>query len=75
VSWSTRGYGTEIRPLLEQTGAMISERVGTYGLVGVLESGDGPTLLLRTDMDGLPVPEQIGMSYASRARGQELTGA
>ena len=48
--------------------------VGGYGVVGVLRNGDGPTILIRTDMDALPVPEQTGVPYASTVRSQTWTG-
>src|SRR3989454_11836575 len=37
-----------------------------YGVVGLMKNGDGPTVLVRTDMDALPVQEQTGASYASK---------
>ena len=40
--------------------------VGGYGVVGVYKNGDGPTVLVRTDTDGLPVPEQTGKPAPSR---------
>ena len=40
-----------------------------YGVVAVLENGAGPTVLIRADMDALPVEEKTGLPYASRARG------
>jgi len=40
-----------------------------YGVVAVMKNGDGPTVLLRSDMDGLPVAEQTGLEYASRNSG------
>ena len=40
--------------------------VGGYGLVGVLKNGPGPTLMLRADMDALPLEEKTGLSYASK---------
>lgn len=43
----------------------VHERIGGYGLVGVLENGPGKTLLLRADMDALPIREQTGLPYAS----------
>ena len=43
----------------------VTENVGGYGLVGVLENGDGPTVLIRTDLDALPLQEQTGLTYAS----------
>ncbi len=48
--------------------------VGTTGVVGVLRNGDGPTALLRADMDGLPVREETGLSYASTQRGTDGDG-
>ncbi|WP_136513521.1 amidohydrolase [Geomonas edaphica] len=46
-----------------------------YGIVAVLENGDGPTVLLRADMDALPVEEKTGLPYASRARGTYRDGS
>lgn len=48
--------------------------VGGYGVVGVFRNGDGPTVLVRTDTDGLPVPEQTGKPYASQATNIGWTG-
>ena len=50
---------------LEQLGLKVTRRVGGYGVVGVLSNGNGPTVLVRTDMDALPVAEQTGAPYAS----------
>jgi metal-dependent amidase/aminoacylase/carboxypeptidase family protein len=43
---------------LKAVGFTVSEKVGGTGVVGVLKNGDGPTILVRTDMDALPVTEQ-----------------
>jgi amidohydrolase len=48
--------------------------VGRTGVVGILRNGEGPTALLRADMDGLPVLEQTGLAYASGARGVDRDG-
>ncbi|MFH9736882.1 amidohydrolase [Streptomyces roseolus] len=45
----------------------VTEGVGGTGVVGVLANGEGPVVLLRADMDGLPVRERTGLPYASRA--------
>jgi amidohydrolase len=50
---------------LRQAGFDVTEHVGGYGIVGVLKNGQGPTILVRTDMDGLPVRELTGLPYAS----------
>ncbi|MFH8980587.1 amidohydrolase [Streptomyces varsoviensis] len=42
--------------------------VGGHGVVGVLRNGEGPTVLLRTELDALPVREDTGLPYASEAR-------
>jgi metal-dependent amidase/aminoacylase/carboxypeptidase family protein len=43
-----------------------SEKVGRHGVVGILQNGDGPTVLLRADMDALPVLEKKSLPYASK---------
>ncbi len=49
-------------------GVEVTEKVGGTGVVGVLKNGKGPVIMLRADMDGLPVPERSGLSNASTAR-------
>src|SRR5437016_10759768 len=59
---------------LKAAGCEVTERVGKYekpgatcfGVVGVMKNGDGPTVLVRTDMDALPVEEETGLPYASK---------
>ena len=48
--------------------------IGRTGVVGVLRRGGGPTVLVRADMDGLPVEEATGLPYASTARGIDPDG-
>lgn len=50
---------------LRDTGFDVTEKVGGHGIVGVFENGSGPVILLRTDMDALPIREQTGLPYAS----------
>lgn len=52
---------------LRDNGYRVDEGVGGTGVVGVLANGDGPTVLLRADMDALPVREATGLPYASTA--------
>ena len=60
---------------LRHAGFDVTEKFGSgYGLVGVLKNGPGPTLLVRTDLDGLPVEEETGVSYASKTRVKDLAG-
>src|SRR6185437_4422441 len=53
---------------LKEVGFEVTENVGGHGVVAVLKNGDGPTVLVRTDMDALPVIEQTGLPYASKVR-------
>src|SRR5690349_11105673 len=50
---------------LREAGCEVREGVGGTGVVGTLRNGDGPSVLLRADMDALPVREQTGLPYAS----------
>ncbi|HEV7572258.1 MAG TPA: amidohydrolase [Thermoanaerobaculia bacterium] len=45
-----------------------------YGVVAIMRNGNGPTLLVRSDMDALPVQEQTGLPYASTVRAKSQTG-
>ena len=60
---------------LRQDGCEVHEQVGGTGVVGVLANGDGPTVLLRADMDALPVREATGLPYASTAVATDADGA
>jgi len=62
--------GKELRSL----GYDVTEGVGGTGVVAVLSNGPGPTVMLRADMDGLPVEEKSGLPYASTARQVDVTG-
>lgn len=59
---------------LRQSGYEVTERVGGTGVVGVLGNGDGATVLLRADMDGLPMQENSGLPYASTRTGTDASG-
>ncbi|MEV0174311.1 amidohydrolase [Streptomyces sp. NPDC050803] len=54
---------------LRGAGYETAEGIGGTGVVGLLRNGDGPTVLLRADMDALPVTELTGLPYASRTDG------
>jgi hippurate hydrolase len=59
---------------LEVAGAEVTTGVGRLGVVGVLRNGRGPTVLVRTDLDALPVTEATGLPYASRATAEDDEG-
>jgi hippurate hydrolase len=50
---------------LKAAGFAVTAGVGGTGVVGLLHNGDGPTVMLRADMDALPVKEETGLPYAS----------
>jgi hippurate hydrolase len=54
---------------LEKLGYSVTRAVGVTGIVGVLRNGDGPTVMLRGDMDALPMDEDTGLPYASEVAG------
>lgn len=60
---------------LASLGYDVTSGIGRTGVVGVLRNGDGPTVLLRADMDALPVEEKTGLDYASTSRGTDPQGA
>ncbi|SEI83765.1 hippurate hydrolase [Arthrobacter sp. yr096] len=59
---------------LENLGFAVHRSVGKTGVVGVLENGPGPVVMLRADMDALPVKESTGLDYASTAVGVDHDG-
>ncbi len=59
---------------LAALGYDVTAGVGGTGVVGVLRRGKGPTVLLRADMDALPVAEQTGLEYASTVRATDQNG-
>ncbi|HEX6500656.1 MAG TPA: amidohydrolase [Micromonosporaceae bacterium] len=64
----------EVARRLDAFGYQVTTGVGRTGVVGVLRNGDGPTVVLRADMDALPVREETGLDYASRATGVDRYG-
>lgn len=68
---SFREYKTGARMAQELRavpGMVVTEKVGETGVVGVLKNGEGPVVLVRADMDGLPVQERSGLANASTVR-------
>ena len=59
---------------LRASGYEVTDHFGGYGVVGVLKNGPGPVLLIRTDLDALPVLEETGLPYASKVRVTDLSG-
>ncbi len=65
----------ELAALVKSLGFEVTTGVGGTGVVAVLRNGPGRTVLLRTDMDALPVPEKTGLAYASTVTATDDAGA
>src|ERR1043165_2160687 len=63
VAKELRAVGCQVT---ERLGKYENSKVKPYGVVGVMKNGDGPTVLVRADMDALPVQEETGLPYASK---------
>jgi hippurate hydrolase len=59
---------------LQAAGYEVTTAVGKTGVVGMLRNGDGPTVMLRADMDALPVQEATGLDYASKVTATDQDG-
>ena len=59
---------------LRTAGYDVTEHVGGTGIVAILKNGAGPTIMLRTELDALPVEEKTGLSYASKVRAKDDAG-
>lgn len=58
----------KLAKLATDLGFSVTQQVGGTGVVAVLQNGPGPVVMIRADMDGLPVTEQTGLAYASKER-------
>ncbi len=67
---TARRFARELRA----TGAEVTEGVGQLGVVAVLRNGEGPTVLVRSDLDALPVTEETGVPYASKVTTKDNEG-
>src|SRR5947209_19913399 len=59
---------------LRADGFEVTTGVGKTGVVGLLRNGEGPTVMLRADMDALPVKEETGLPYASTRTATDSKG-
>lgn len=59
---------------LEQLGYQVQRRVGGHGVIGILQNGKGKTVLIRSELDALPMKEETGLSYASKVQQVDVDG-
>jgi len=74
LSFQEKETSARVAEELRQAGCEVTTGVGKGGVVGVLRNGAGPTVLLRADMDALPVKEQTGLPYASTVVAKDPQG-
>ena len=67
LSWHEEKTAAKMAAQLRALGYEVTTGVGKTGVVGLLRNGKGPTVLLRTELDALPVEEKTGLPYASKA--------
>jgi hippurate hydrolase len=74
LSHSEHRTASGVAEWLTRTGYEVHKGIGGTGVVGILRNGPGPTVMLRADMDALPVEERTGLPYASTARATDDEG-
>jgi hippurate hydrolase len=74
LSYQEEKTAARLAAELRAIGFQVTEKVGGHGVVGVLRNGPGPTVMVRTDMDALPVVERTGLPFASRVRVKDAEG-
>jgi amidohydrolase len=75
LSFAEEKTAAKMAEELRRLGFETTEHVGRHGVVGVLKNGEGKTLMLRADMDALPVVEETELGYASKVRTEDSHGA
>ena len=66
LSFREKKTSKKLADLLEKVGATVTRGFGGHGVVAIMENGVGPTVMVRGDMDGLPVAEKTGLPYRSK---------
>jgi hippurate hydrolase len=74
LSFQEQNTSRRVAEEFKKAGCDVTTGIGGYGVVGVLRNGPGPTILVRTDLDALPVKEQTGLPYASTVVTKDLQG-
>jgi amidohydrolase len=74
LSYKESATAARVADELKKAGVEVTTRVGGYGVVGVLRNGRGPTVLVRSDLDALPVTEATGLPFASKATAPDEAG-
>lgn len=75
LSFQETATAAKMAERLKGLGFEVTTGVGKLGVVGVLKNGAGPTVMLRTELDGLPIEELTGLPYASKATAKNSAGS
>src|SRR6478609_1154231 len=68
VAFQEEKTAAKLAAEMRAIGFEVTERVGKTGLVALYRNGDGPTIMVRTELDALPMEEKTGLDYASREK-------
>ena len=74
LSFKEEKTSKKLADIMKILGFEVTENFGGYGVVALLKNGEGKTVMLRADMDGLPVKELTGASYASKTKSLNQVG-
>jgi hippurate hydrolase len=75
LSLQEKESADHIAKLFQAAGLKVTKNFGGYGVVGLLENGKGPRLLIRGDMDALPIIEETGLPFASKVKVKQPDGS
>src|SRR5947199_10717686 len=67
LSWHEEKTAAKMAAQLKALGFEVTTGVGKYGVVGILRNGKGPPVMLRTELDALPMEENTDVAYASKS--------
>ncbi|MDX2305759.1 MAG: amidohydrolase [Microscillaceae bacterium] len=74
ISFQEAKTSAKLAEELRKLGYQITQEFGGHGFVGILKNGQGPTVMVRADLDALPVEEKTGLPYASQAKTKDDLG-
>ena len=74
LSFEEKETAARVAAEWKAAGYEVTTGIGGHGVVGLLKNGEGPTLLLRTDLDALPVTEQTNLAYSSKVKVKDKSG-
>jgi len=74
LSMMEKNTSAKLAKGLKKLGFDVTDNFGGYGVVGIFKNGDGPKILIRTDMDALPIKEDTGLEYASTVMMKDRNG-